>query len=65
MPLFKGLIPGFCLTFIVAMILGSNGVSGDWLEVHRVAIEGYRFYWSWPLFIASTGLATSIFWMME
>ncbi len=65
MPLFKGLIPGIILTFVVSLIMGSNGASGAWLEIHRVTIESQHFYWSWPLFFISTGASTGIFWMME
>lgn len=61
----KGLIPGLILTFVVCLILGSNGVSGAWLDIHRVTMEGQTFYWSWPLFIASTGLSWGIFAMMD
>jgi hypothetical protein len=62
---FKGLIPGVILTFVVCLIMGSNGSQGDWLHIHRVALQGYNWYWSWPLFFLSTGGASGIFWMME
>lgn len=65
MSLFKGLIPGLLLTFVVSMILGSNGSRGAWLEIHRVTLQGQDFYWSWPLFVISTGISWAIFWMME
>lgn len=61
----KALIPGLLLTFVVAMIIGSNGSAGGFLDIHRQVISGHQFYWSWPLFIASTGLSWGIFWMME
>ena len=53
---------------VVGSALGSAigiGASAGWLDVHRITIESYNFYWSWPLFIASTGLSWAIFWMME
>lgn len=65
MALFKALIPGLILTFVVALVMGSNGTSGAWLEIYRANVEGVRFYWSWPLFLTSTGLSWCIFWMME
>lgn len=65
MAFFKALIPGFLLTFVVCLVMGSNGATGAWLNIHRAAIEGWEYYWSWPLFFASTGLAWSLFWMME
>lgn len=61
----KALVPGIILTFVVCIILGSNGSQGGWLEIYRVHIEGISFYWSWQLFIAATGLSWGIFWMME
>lgn len=61
----KALIPGLILTLIVATIIGSNGSAGGFLDIHLTAIEGHKFYWSWPLFIAGTGLAWGIFAMME
>lgn len=65
MPLVKGLIPGAILTWVIALILGSNRSKGGFLDIHHTAIAGYEFYWSWPLFIAATGIAMAIFWMME
>lgn len=65
MSFFKALIPGVLLTFVVCLIMGSNGASGAWLDIYRVTIEGVRFYWSWPLFTVSTGVSWGIFWMME
>lgn len=61
----KALIPGTILTFVICLILGSNGTSAGWLEVHRVAVQGHNFYWSWPFFVGSTGLSWALFWMME
>lgn len=63
--LLKAILPGALLTFIVSMIIGSNGSRGDFLAIHQTAISTYDFYWSWPLFIAATGLAWAIFLMMK
>ena len=65
MAMFKALIPGFLLTFIVCLVMGSNGSRGAWLAIHRVSIESIEIWWSWPLFFISTGLAWALFWMME
>ena len=65
MPFVKALIPGFILTFVVCLIMGSNGTSGAWLEIFRMTFEGYNIYWSWPLFALSTGISWGLFWMME
>lgn len=61
----KALIPGLILTLVVATIIGSNGSAGGFLQIHHTAIEGHAFYWSWPLFVAGTGLTWGILWMME
>ena len=65
MAFIKGLVPGLILTFVLAGILGSNGQSAGWLDVHSIFIEQVRFYWSWPLFIVSTALGTGIFAMID
>jgi hypothetical protein len=65
MALVKGLIPGFLLTFVISLILGSNHSKGGFLNIFHTTIEGQSFYWSWPLFIAGTFMCTAIFKMME
>jgi hypothetical protein len=65
MSFIKALIPGLILTLVVATLIGSNGSAGGFLYIHQEAIRGHEFYWSWSLFIAGTGLAWGIFWMME
>jgi hypothetical protein len=65
MALIKALIPGFVLTWIVSLVIGSHGTRGGVLAIQHSYIEGYDFYWSWPLFIAATALAWAIFSMMD
>jgi hypothetical protein len=65
MSFIKGLVPGALLTWVVCMVIGSNRSKGGFLQIHPVDIQGLDFYWSWPLFVAATGLAWAIFWMME
>ena len=65
MAFIKALLPGALLTWIVTYIIGSNDSTGGFLNIFAAAVAGHEFYWSWPLFIASTGLAWAIFWMME
>lgn len=65
MSLIKALIPGFLLTWIVSGIIGSNGSTGGMLSIQHSYIQGHSFYWSWPLFLAATGLAWALFWMMD
>lgn len=61
----KALIPGLILTLVVATIMGSNGATGAFLDIHRVDLAGHHLHWSWPLFLAATGLAWGILWTME
>jgi len=61
----KGLFPGAILTWVLCLILGSNHSKGGFLDIHHTSIHGFDFYWSWPLFIAATGISWAIFWMME
>lgn len=65
MSFIKGLIPGILLTWIVSGIIGSNGSKGGMLAIEHVFIHGQGFYWSWPLFLAATGLCWALFWMMD
>ena len=61
------------LTWIVSLVIGSNGSKGGFLYIHQIHIAGnstlsmssFDFYWSWPLFFASAGLGFFIFKMME
>ena len=61
MDFFKGLIPGTILTLIVTAILGSNHFKSGYLYIFHQYIAGFGFYWSWPMFVASTLLAWAIF----
>ena len=65
MSFFKALIPGFLLTWIVSGVIGSNGSQAGILAIQHSFIEGHAFYWSWPLFLAGTGLSWALFWMMD
>lgn len=61
----KALIPGTILTLVVSIIIGSTGSSAGFLDIHHASISGQTFYWSWPLFLAATGLAWGILLLME
>lgn len=65
MALIKALVPGFLLTWTVSLIVGANGSRGGILLIQHNYIQGYGFYWSWPLFLAGTALAWALFTMME
>lgn len=60
MEFFKAVPLGGILTFVVALIVGSQGSRGGFLSIFRAEIYQYEFWWSWPLFFAGTGLAWGI-----
>lgn len=61
----KALVPGALLTWVVCIILGTNRSKGGFLYIHLERVGDVSFYWSWPLFFASTLIAFAIFKMME
>jgi len=65
MSFLKGLIAGLILTIVVASIFGVNHQSASFLNVHGVDYKDYHFYWSWPLFVAGSGLGWFIFSLLE
>ncbi len=65
MAFFKALIPGFILTFIVSLVIGSNGSQGGFLNIFLARMSGHHMYWSWPLFFAATGISWVIIAVME
>ena len=69
MPIFRGMLFGFILTFVVSLVLGSNGSTGAFMAIHSMPIDVYyaqfSIWWSWPGFLASTGIATGILAMMK
>lgn len=65
MSLIKALFMGGILTFVVSALIHSGGSKGGVLNIHQLAIAGHGLDWSWPLFIASTGLAWGIMLMMR
>ena len=65
MELVKALPFGTVLTWVVALVIGSNGSSGGALAIHILKFGEYDLLWSWPLFFAGTCLAWGIFWMQR
>jgi hypothetical protein len=65
MALIKALLLGGILTFVISTIIGSNGSSGGFLNIHHPAVAGHAFHWSWPLFIAAAGIAWGILLLMD
>lgn len=63
--LLKAIVLGLVLAFVVSLFVGSGGATGGLLNVHGVSVQGYHFYWSWPLFVIGTGLAFGLFLLLE
>ncbi len=61
----KAVFLGAILTFFVAGIIGSTGSSGAFLTIKPIILEGRSIYWSWPMFLAGTGLSWVILALME
>ena len=62
--LFKALPFGIILTFIVALLIGSGGSTGGFLEVRTMTVFDVQVLWSWRLFLGATGLAWGLLLMM-
>ncbi|NBW76943.1 MAG: hypothetical protein EBR34_14275 [Sphingomonadaceae bacterium] len=61
MNLFKAIVPGALLTWVVSTAIGSQGSRGAWLAIERLHLNQHSIYWSWPLFVAGTVLAWAMF----
>lgn len=64
MSLIKAIVVGGVLTWLVSLVLGTNNANTGWLAVHQMVISNYKVFWSWPLFVAATGIAWAIIAMM-
>jgi hypothetical protein len=62
---FKSLPVGGLLTFVISLIIGSQGSSGGQLSIRELSIGTVDFFWSWPLFAAATCLAWFIIAMLD
>ena len=57
MDMLKALGLGAVLTGSVALVIGSQGSSGGYLAIHSMVMGDYRMFWSWPLFLAGSGVS--------
>ena len=48
---------GVILTGSIALVIGSQGTSAGPLAVEALQVADYKFYWSWPIFVAGTALS--------
>ena len=53
----KALMLGAILSGVVSTVVGSTGSSGGQMAIRTLTISGYDMLWSWPVFLAGTGLA--------
>ncbi|NVE95374.1 hypothetical protein [Altererythrobacter lutimaris] len=56
----KAIVLGGILSGIISLIIGSQGSSGGQLAIHLMHAGDYSIHWSWPLFLAGTGLSYGI-----
>lgn len=56
MDLLKAMVMAAVLTGCVAIVIGSQGTSGGQLAIHPMSIGAAKLYWSWPIFLAGSGL---------
>lgn len=63
--MFKAILLGIFLAFIVSLFIGSGGSTGGLLNVRYVNVADYHFYWSWALFVVGTMLAFGILVLMD
>lgn len=65
MEVVKGILVGIVLTFVVCLVIGSQGTTAGYLYIHQLPILDYKVWWSWPLFVVSSGVASAIALMMK
>lgn len=56
MDLIKAMGFGALISGCVALVIGTQGSSGGQLVIESFTVADVRLYWSWPIFLASTGL---------
>lgn len=61
MDLLKAMVIAAVLTGCVAIVIGSQGTSAGQLQIHAMTVGGARIFWSWPMFLAGTGLSWGLF----
>ena len=57
MGLLKAMLIAAVVTGCVAIVVGTQGSTGGQLKVHPLTIHDVRVFWSWPLFLAGSGLS--------
>ena len=57
MGLLKAMVIAAIVTGCVAIVIGSQGTTGGQLAIHPMTVGDVRLYWSWPVFLAGSGLS--------
>ncbi len=65
MAVVKGMVGGGALTLVVSLVVGSQGSHGAFLRIHDTMLGNVHVWWSWPLFLASSGIAACIAIMLK
>jgi len=67
MEVIKAMVFGAVVSGCVAVVVGSQGTAAGPLAIEAVDVDDFisaidlRIYWSWPMFLAGTGL----FWALS
>ncbi|MBV7258600.1 hypothetical protein KCG46_03290 [Erythrobacter sp. WH158] len=56
----KAFFLGAVLSGAIAGVVGSQGSSAGPLDVHSMTLGDFRVFWSWPVFLAGSGLAWAL-----
>jgi len=60
MDFMKASVLGAVLSAVVALVIGSQGSDGGYLNIHLMTLVSTKIFWSWPLFLAGTGLSWGV-----
>lgn len=56
MDLLKAMVIAAVVTGCVAIVIGSQGTNGGQLAIQPMHVGTMKLYWSWPVFLAGSGL---------
>jgi hypothetical protein len=65
MSLLKALFLGSILTFVVSAAIWAGHSTGGFLNIQEIEVGRHYVQWSWPLFVASAGIAWGILLLMN
>ncbi len=61
MDVLKAMIIAAAVTLCIAIVIGSQGTSGGQLAIQPMTVGDFKMFWSWPMFLAGTGLSWGLF----